>query len=194
MKLHIGAGAVYLRDWVNVDLPLPHVFLARDRQDLVEKFITTEDKYYGRHQERNTESTREVPKQRDTVCDCYGSFQFIPARMGTVSEILARQVFEHLDRTEAKQALRGCFDALKPGGILRLDVPDPDATLRKYRDTGDEFYFRHLFGPRRDLYGFHTHYTRGMLTELVESHGFTYTGEEANVHFYPAFCLRFEKQ
>lgn len=193
MKLHIGSGSVYLREWINIDLPLPHVYLARERHDLVAKFITTEDRYYSRHDHRNPDNTREVGKQQDTVCDTFGSFQFIPARPGSVSEILSRQVFEHLDRSEAKSALRGCYEALQPGGTLRLDVPDPDATLRLYRETGEEFYIRHLFGPRRDIYGFHTHYTRNMLTDLVESHGFKLLDEEPNVHFYPAYCLRFSK-
>lgn len=193
MKAHIGNGAVYLREWVNIDLPLPHVYLTRERPDLVEKFITTEERYYARHEQRTPDTTQTVPKQQETVCDVFGSFAFIPARAGTVSEILSRQVFEHLDRSEAKQALRGCHEALQSGGFLRLDVPDPDATLRQYRDTGNEFYIRHLFGPRRDIYGFHTHYTRGMLIDLAEQQGFRFDQEEPNVHFYPAFSLRFCK-
>lgn len=193
MKLHLGAGAVYLREWVNVDLPLPHVYLAKERMDLVEKFITTEDKYYARHEDKTADSLRKGPVTSDTVCDVYGSFAFIPARPRSVSEILSRQVFEHLDRAEARAALRNCYRALTSDGILRLDVPDPDETLRQYCQTGDEFFIRHLFGPRRDVYGFHTHYTRSMLTSLVESEGFKLVEVEPNVHWYPAYCLRFQR-
>ncbi len=193
VKLHIGSGTVYLREWVNVDLPLPHVYLAKERNDLVEQFITTEDKYYARHENKTAGTLRSGPVTKDTVCDVYGSFAFMPTRPGTASEILSRQVFEHLDRTEAKEALRKCHEALQSGGLLRLDVPDPDATLREYQRSGDEFYIRHLFGPRRDVYGFHTHYTRRMLTELVQSHGFKLLAEEQNIHWYPAFCLRFSR-
>jgi hypothetical protein len=66
--------------------------------------------------------------------------------------------------------------------------------MRQYRASGDEFFIRHLFGPRRDMYGFHTHYTRTMLIKLVEEHGFEYYAEERNIHCYPAFTLRFVKQ
>lgn len=194
MKLHIGNGAVYLREWVNVDLPLPHVYLAKERHDLVEKFITTEDKYYARHENKTADTLRAGPVTKDTVCDVYGSFAFLPARAATVSDILGRQVFEHLDKTEAKQALTNCYEVLGHGGFLRLDIPDPDETLRRYRDTGDEFYIRHLFGPRRDVYGFHTHYTRRMLIEMAEDAGFKLETEEPNIHFYPSYCLRFVKQ
>lgn len=193
MKLHLGNGSVYLREWVNVDLPLPTVYLARERHDLVERFITTEDKYYARHDDKTRDRLRSGPLTQETVCDIYGSFTFIPARPGTVAEILARQVFEHMDRGEAKQALRNCHQALRSEGLLRLDIPDPDETLRQYRDTGDEFFIRHLFGPRRDVYGSHIQYNRKMLKLVVEQHGFRYLAEEPNQHWYPAFTLRFIK-
>lgn len=193
MKVHVGCGSVLLRDWINIDLPLPHVFLVKERPDLMERFITTEDDYYGRHMDKNQETLRGGPVTRETVCDVYGSFAFLPVRSGTVSEILARQCFEHLDRREAECAIRECARALSHGGLLRLDIPDADETIRQYRSTGDEFFLRHLFGPRRDEYGCHRHYTRQMLSSLLVDHGFRFVHEETNPHFYPAFTLRFVK-
>lgn len=194
VRLHVGNGAVLLREYVNVDLPLPNVFLTKERPDLVEQFLTDESDYYGRHKAKNTATWRKGPIQQETVCDVYGSFAFLPARSGTVSEVLSRQSFEHLDRTQARAALDECYRVLKSGGILRIDIPDPDETMRLYRETGDEFYFRHLFGPRRDSFGGHTHYNRGMLRSLVEELRFSFTEEERNIHEnYPAFCLRWTK-
>lgn len=193
MKLHVGCGSVLLRDWVNVDLPLPHVFLSKERPDLVERFITTEDNYYGRHDDKTADSLRKGPVTKETCCDVYGSFAFLPARNETVSEILSVQCFEHLDRNEAEAAIKESARVLKPGGILRIDIPDADETIRQYRKTGDEFFLRHLFGPRRNEYGCHRHYTREMLRNVVESHGFAFVREDAHQHFYPAFCLRFIK-
>lgn len=193
MKLHVGAGSVYLREYVNVDLPLSTVFLAKERPDLVERYATLETDYYGRHTEKNPDTFRKGPLSQETVCDVYGNFDFLPVRPGSVSEILSRQCFEHLDRREAPNGLDQCARALKKGGLLRLDVPDADETLRQYRLSGDEFFIRHLFGPRRDMYGFHTHWTRTMLIKLVEDHGFGFEQEEDNIHCYPAFALRFVK-
>ena len=192
MKLHIGCGTVYLRDWINVDLPLKNVFLHYERPDLMAKWITDEDDYYGRHEGKKQETVKE-PLLQESVCDVYGRFGFIPARRESVDEILARQVFEHLSRHEAEQGLDEAYNVLVTDGILRIDIPDPDETLRKYRETGDEFYIRHLFGPRRDQYGFHVHYTRGMLIEMANERGFSFVEEEPNIHFYPSFCLRFTK-
>lgn len=196
MRCHVGNGSVYLREWVNVDLPHDNCFLAKERPDLVEALGTVESDYYGRHKDKTLEKWRKGPIAQPTVTDIYGSFQFLPFRSHTVEEIFAVQVFEHLDRNEARQAVRECARVLKSGGFLRLDVPDPDATLKEYRRTGDEFFARHLFGPRRDVYGSHFHYTRQMLKQLVESvASFKYVAEERNIHeSYPAFCLRFKYQ
>jgi len=194
VKIHLGSGSVYLREWVNVDLPLPNVFLAKERHDLVERFITTEDKYYARHDNKSKDTWRQGPLKQETVCDVYGRFEFLPARANAVSEILARQCFEHLTREQAVQGLVESRRVLQPGGIIRIDIPDPDETMRHYLESGDEFYIRHLFGPRLDTYGFHTHYTRTMLSNLLESHGFEFIQEEPNIHNYPAFCLAFSKQ
>lgn len=193
MRLHVGNGPVLLRDWVNVDLPLPHVFLTKERPDLVERFLTSENDYYGRHADMNPERLRKGPVTGDTVCDVFGSFTFLPARAGSVSELLSRQCFEHLDRHEAVEAIQEAGRVLKRSGILRIDIPDPDETLRLYRETGDEFYIRHLFGPRRNMWGFHTHYTRDMLKQMVEAQKFKLIQEEPNEHFYPAFTMRFQR-
>lgn len=191
MRLHVGSGTVYLRDWVNVDLPLPHVALAKDEPGLVAEYITTEDKYYARHEGKTVNDWRKGPMTVKTVCDVYGSFEFLPARPLSVDTILSRQCFEHLTIETAQRSLKECARVLKWGGILKLDLPDPEATVELYKETGDSFYVRHLFGPRKDLYGFHTFYNRETLTHLAADAGFNLVAENANVHPYPAFELEF---
>lgn len=192
MRLHVGSGSIYISPgWVNVDLPFPNVFLASERPDLVEALATDESNYYGRHSAKTIDTLR-APIIQEMVCDRYGSFDFLPAAPKSVDEILSRQCWEHLSIAEAHLALERIKSVLKPGGILRLDVPDHDETLRKLRETGDEFYARHLMGPRSYERGFHMmSYRRTDLATLVEGHGFSMQSEEENIHFYPAFCLRF---
>lgn len=194
MRLHVGCGSVFLKDgWMNIDLPLPHVFLAKDEPGLVEEFSTTEDKYYARHEGKTVNDWRKGPNVVRTVCDAYGGFNLLPARNESCTEILSRQVLEHLNVTQARDAIKECFRVLAWGGHLRIDVPDPEATLELYRETGDRFYFRHLFGPRLDCFGYHTFYSRDSLAHLVSESGLNLVQEEENIHSYPAFCLRFVK-
>lgn len=193
MRLHVGSGTVYLADWLNVDVPGPGIFLAADRPDLVEMWLTTEENYYGRHQSVSIESLREGPRTVETACDRYGTFDFLPVGE-RVDEVLSRQSFEHLSAAEARAALRSIHGVLKPGGKLRIDVPDHAETLQLLARTRDPFYIRHILGPKRNEHGVHMQsYTRDGLRELVEGHGFTMVAEERNIHLYPAFCLRFER-
>jgi hypothetical protein len=194
MKIHVGGGTVYLRDYCNVDLPCEFCWLAQDRPDLVEKYITDESDYYGRKGAFTLDKLREGAVIQPYVCDRYGSFSFIPAPDGTAREILARSVFEHLSLTEGKAALAECRRVLAPDGIIRLDVPDHDESMKKFIETKDEFYIRHILGPRRTHWGYHiASWTPANLCEYVESNGFGYIGHEENIHDYPQFCLRFRK-
>lgn len=195
MKVHIGSGTVYLRGWVNIDLPAPNTYLAADRPDLVELYGTDEAHYYARHNDHNTVCAfRSGPLDRPYLCDKYGDYTALPLESNSCTEVLARQSFEHLSWTEAAKALVEIERILVNDGILRIDVPDHDETVRLLRETGDTFYERHLYGSRRGSHGYHVmSYTRSALIGLAEGCGFEHVAEESNIHPYPAFCLRFRK-
>lgn len=194
MKLHIGCGSIYLDGYKNIDVCTPYTFLAEKRPDLVEKWKATDGDYYARHRDKTQDKLRNGPLEQEYVCDAYGDLMNIPLDYWKVTEVLTRQVFEHLSLSEARKALDSIDSVMAPNGVLRIDVPDHVETMRLYRETGDEFYVRHMVGPRRDEYGYHMmSYTRERLRTLVEEYGFVFVEEEKNIHFYPAFCLRFVK-
>lgn len=194
MRVHVGCGSVYLHGYINADLRGAKTFLAKDRPDLVQQLGTTEDQYYARHQDKTIDLLRKGPLDQECVVDEYASLLDLPGSSWSLDEVLVRHAFEHLSINEAHQCLDEADKKLKSGGILRIDVPDHEGTLKKFKETGDEFYIRHLLGPRRNDYGYHMmSYTKERLRNLVESHGFKFVREERNIHFFPAFCLRFEK-
>ena len=55
----------------------------------------------------------------------------------SVDVIYSASVLEHFIRWEYKNALRRWYDILKPGGILRLGVPDFEAIVKYYQRTGN---------------------------------------------------------
>ena len=54
-----------------------------------------------------------------------------------VDAIYASHMLEHLDRAEARSFLAECRRVLKPGGILRLAVPDLRNAAYQYLQLGD---------------------------------------------------------
>ncbi|MEK7246625.1 MAG: methyltransferase domain-containing protein [Pseudomonadota bacterium] len=209
LKIHLGAGSVYLAsgghtpgEWVNVNLPGPRSHLASARNDLVQALRTSDgDAYYARQAVTLAEIAAGPVTEADVVCDVHADvLRGLPFGAQNADEILMRQVFEHFSRTEARTVLKECDYALKPGGVLRLDVPDLAGTVEALAVEADperrRFLLRHLIGSRRDDYSYHHHgYTREGLRALVEEYGFAFDGEEPPLagRLYPAFCLRFRK-
>lgn len=196
MNLHVGCGTVYLSDWVNIDIPSEDCYLASERPDLVERYITTVTNYYGRHVDKDFKKLRAGPQKTETVCDRYGNFLNLPARENSVKHILSCQVFEHLSINEALIALKECWRCLEYGGMLTIDIPDTEESIRLYGQTQDEFYIRHIVGPKqRGGWGFHVMaYSKEDLINLLEANGFKFICTKNDIiHSYPAICLMFQK-
>ena len=196
-RLHLGSGSIYLEGYVNVDLQREGIFPAKERPDLVRALGTSESNYYGNAKNETIGSLASPrPKAKDGVCDVYdNACELATFETESCAEILSRQMFEHLSIFEARKALSHFYRVLATGGILRIDVPDHDGTVEALLSTKDPFYVRHLFGTRRDEYGYHImSYTRQGLRTLAAECGFSFLFEEPNIHFYPAFCLRFRKE
>ena len=64
----------------------------------------------------------------------------LPFSDGAVTAIYSEHSFEHLDLdAEAKPYLQECLRCLRPGGVLRLVVPDAGAYLRAYGQSWEKF-------------------------------------------------------
>ncbi|QDV14248.1 Methyltransferase domain protein [Rosistilla oblonga] len=55
-----------------------------------------------------------------------------------VDAIYAGELWEHLERDAASRLTRECLRVLKPGGVLRICVPDGEAFWREYLRKLDE--------------------------------------------------------
>ena len=55
-------------------------------------------------------------------------------RKNTISNFLAEHVWEHMDESDRHNANKNCLDYLKPGGKLRIAVPDGFHPSKNYID------------------------------------------------------------
>ena len=99
---------------------------------------------------------------------------------GSVEEIYASHVFEHLSYTdELPQALRECYRVLLPEGELKLSVPDLSVLCEMFLDeamTAEQRLelMRVMFGGQLDPYDFHkTGLTEEIMHFFLGHAGFT---------------------
>jgi predicted SAM-dependent methyltransferase len=74
----------------------------------------------------------------------------------SVGLIYCCHMLEHLSYEESKQALRVWYKKLKPGGWLRLAVPDLEKACSLYLLTKDKQKLKSMFwGSQRHMWDFH---------------------------------------
>ena len=115
VKLNIGCGTSGIPGWVNIDNS-PTILLSR--LPLGRKIFRTPD--WPRDVRR-----ADVRKR-------------IPYADGSVAHIYSSHTFEHFTYEESLAVARECFRVLRPGGVLRIVVPDLGKFVRDYlADTGN---------------------------------------------------------
>ena len=74
---------------------------------------------------------------------------------GSVDEIYASHVLEHFSHDESEKAIADWVRALKPGGRIRISVPDWGALAKMYVDGKAANYSGYLMGRQTDSNDFH---------------------------------------
>jgi ubiquinone/menaquinone biosynthesis C-methylase UbiE len=65
----------------------------------------------------------------------------LPIQDGSVDVLYSSHMLEHLDRDDASRFLKEARRLLKPGGVIRLVVPDIKTLVNQYISTGDADIF-----------------------------------------------------
>jgi len=112
----------------------------------------------------------------------------------SVARIYADNVIEHFPLLVARRVLQYAFDALEPGGRIRLATPDVEGTARAYLNDPD-LTTRHL--ERHRQFGYDVHYPVDLLrvtfSECGHHTGFCYDWHALSKELYRAGFLDVER-
>lgn len=118
-RLHLGCGSHIVPGWVNMDgswnallAKIPGVRSLLAKVGVVYPQSANVD--YGR-----SVVIRDLRRR-------------LPYDDGTVAAVYASHTLEHLFFEEAMALIDECFRVLKPGGVIRLVVPDLNSIVREY--------------------------------------------------------------
>ena len=168
VKVNIGCGLAVAPGWINIDgsfnaivASLPRIFHKWAYRFTGASQFYTEGEY----------------------CKLLGENYFIhhdlswglPLPDGTVDFVYSSHFIEHLFRRDAERLLREAFRALKPGGMLRIAVPDLQYACSLYeageREKMLEDYF--FVSGEDSYYARHKYmYDYSMLAAILEEAGF----------------------
>jgi predicted SAM-dependent methyltransferase len=168
VKVNLGCGLAVTTGWVNIDGSLNALVstLPRPLHRLAYR-LTGANRYYS-----EDEYCRLL---RDHYFIHHDLSQSIPLFDGVADYIYSSHFLEHLFRQDGKQLLEESFRALKPGGTIRIVVPDLAYALSLYSagekqkmlldnffvEDDDSYYARHKY-----MYDF------AMLEDALKNAGF----------------------
>ncbi len=147
LKLNLGSGRRVILGWINVDIhPLIPISKIPGATWLLFKFGVIGEGAYRMKWPKNT-LWHDIRKG-------------LPYDDNTADYMYASHFFEHVKEEEAEKILRECHRVLRPGGVLRIVIPDLELLAKKYV-AGDKAFFekikpgRHITGAFLDLLNFY---------------------------------------
>lgn len=152
VKLNLGCGLAVAPDWLNIDGSLNS--LVAGMPPFMHRFVyrlTGARQYYSEQ-----EYCRLLKEHKFMHHDLSTG---IPLRDEVADYIFSSHFLEHLFRKDADYLLRECYRVLKPGGVLRISIPDLEYALSLYSsgqkekmlqnyffvEDGDSYYSRHKY-------------------------------------------------
>jgi predicted SAM-dependent methyltransferase len=127
LRVNVGCGSSPTAGWVNIDNS-PSVALSRLPDALLKALarlgLLSPERLQVVH------AARQFAIRRASATN-------LPFRSGSVDMVYSSHMLEHLDREQAREFLAEAHRVLRPGGWIRIVVPDLERYVREYQEDGN---------------------------------------------------------
>jgi ubiquinone/menaquinone biosynthesis C-methylase UbiE len=185
VKLHLGAGTIYLKEYINIDVN-PDYLSADAPPDLLEQNTTTFDKYY-KHEFCGGSGK--------SIVDVVSTIDNIPFDDQTADEVVLIQVLEHVPQYKVGNVLCEINRVLKVGGSFIVGVPDvkglAEMLVKSSTPEEEDWCIRLIHGTQKNPWSHHyCGYTERKLKNVLSLYGFENFKVLENISFYPSVYLK----
>lgn len=167
VKVNLGSGLCVADGWINVDGGI-HALLSRWPEPVLRLV-------HGATSVRQTHSLQEYLRILRGHRFVHHRFDYgVPFEDESVDFVFSSHMLEHLFLDDARRLVSDIFRVLKPGGLVRIGVPDLAVALDLYRRGDKEQALGFFFTPSRSgLFDRHHYlYDFDLLRDLLASVGF----------------------
>lgn len=177
LRINVGCGDTPTRGWRNFDNS-PSLRLAK--MPFLPEFLQ-------RLGLLDSPQYRFIRFARENEIEYGDATQGLPLQEASCDVVYSSHMLEHLDRDGAGQFLKEAFRVLRPGGVIRIAVPDLKRQVAQYNESGDADAFLEatylcalrprsfaqrlrlmLAGPRNHQWM----YDGNSVSRLLQKHGF----------------------
>jgi predicted SAM-dependent methyltransferase len=167
IKVNLGCGLSVVPGWINIDgsinaLIAPHPFWV----------LAIIYRFSGARQYNSLDDYCRILRNHYFV---YHNLKYgIPIENSQVDFIYSSHFLEHLDRLSGQRLLEECLRVLKPGGVIRISVPDLACAWELYQ-RGEKARMLHDYFFVEEAPGFSQHryaYDFEILQTLLHDVGF----------------------
>lgn len=117
------------------------------------------------------------------VMDFNKNFEKIPIDNNSCEAIYASHTFEHINPGVMPKVFSECFRVLKPGGCIRIVIPNPILSIKNYLDRNYEFeLFKRRSAKHKSLYGWEPTLFELMREDFVSMSGQSILGKLSLAH------------
>ncbi len=167
VKVNLGSGLHVAPGWINIDSSVKTLFARLPQFALRWAYpLATVNDTHSRDEF--------VTLLRDHRFVYHNLKYGIPLRDSSVDFIFSSHLLHHLYRDEALKFIREALRVLKPGGTMRITVPDLEFIVALYLEGRREQALEYLFyskGPRSNLSRRRYQYDFTLLKDLMDEAG-----------------------